>query len=90
MDITITVTDIEYQALAVIAYDPADYLTNFAKVRAASAIDEVVQNLIQEAMSSNSPLPTGTKEEIFVAADLPTAKELSDAEMARLNSGDIA
>ena len=84
VNITITLTDLEHHALAVIAYDPEDYLTNFAQVRARTAIDETVQQLIQDAMNAGDPLPTGTKDEIFVAADLPTAKEVTDAEMANL------
>lgn len=82
--LNITLSDLEYNALAVIAYDPEDYITNFAKVRAASAIDETVQQVIQDALDSGNPLPSGTKEEIFVAADLPTAKEVTDAALAEL------
>ena len=86
VDITITLTDLEHHALAVIAYDPEDYLTNFAQVRARSAIDDTVQQLIQDAMNAGEPLPTGTKDEIFVAANLPTAREVTDAEMAALEA----
>lgn len=82
--LNITLSDLEYNALAVIAYDPEDDITNFAKVRAASAIDETVQQVIQDALDSGNPLPSGTKEEIFVAADLPTAKEVTDAALAEL------
>lgn len=87
-DVTVSIglTQLEYDALAVIAYDPEEYLTNFAQVRARSAIDETVQQIIQDALNAGEPLPTGTKEEIFVAANLPTAKEVTDAALAEMEA----
>lgn len=82
--ITISLTSTEYQALATIAYDPEEYLTNFAKVRASSAIDEAVQTIVQEALDSGNALPSGTKEEIFLNANLPTAKQLTDEALSGL------
>lgn len=82
MDINITISDTHYKAMEVIAYDPIEWITNAVEVRARAAIDEAVQQIVNEALEAGSPLPQGTKEEIFLAANLPTAKELTDAAMA--------
>lgn len=79
MIVNIELTDLEFQALSVIAYDPVEWITNAAKVRANAAIEEVVGGLIQSALANGEPLPSGTKHEIFENANLPTAKEVTDA-----------
>lgn len=41
VDLTITLTDAEYKALAYVAVDPVEWITNFAKNRANAAMQEV-------------------------------------------------
>jgi len=77
--ITITLTDMEYKAMQVIAYDPADWVENVTKVRAQKAIKRLTDEIIQEKLNAGEPI-SGTREEIFTNADLQTAQEIADAE----------
>ena len=77
-EITITLTDVEYKAMTVIAYSPQEWVQNVAKVRAKKAIISISDKLIADALAAGSSI-SGTREEMVTNADLPTAKELTDA-----------
>lgn len=82
-EIIITLSEVEYKAMEIIAYDPVDWVQNVAQVRARSAIEEITNNIIQEKLERGDPIQ-GTKNEIFMSEDIPTAKEVTDAEDERL------
>jgi hypothetical protein len=82
-EITITLTDVEYKAMTVIAYSPQEWVQNVAKVRAKKAIISISDKLIADALAAGSSI-SGTREEMITNADLPTAKELTDAADAEL------
>lgn len=50
-DITITLTDEEYKALAWVAVDPVEWVTNFTKNRSAAAMQEIY---VMEVQRMNS------------------------------------
>lgn len=75
--ITITLTDMEYKAMEVIAYDPTEWVENVTKVRAEKAIKKITDDIIQQKLDAGEPI-SGTREEIFLNADLQTAKEMTD------------
>jgi len=77
--ITITLTDMEYKAMQVIAYDPADWVENVTKVRAQKAIKRLTDEIIQEKLNAGEPI-SKKKKKIFTNADLQTAQEIADAE----------
>lgn len=47
VDLTITLTDEEYKALAYVAVDPVEWVTNVAKTRANAAMQEVYVSEVQ-------------------------------------------
>lgn len=79
--ITIELTDAEYKALAYVAYDPREWVENFTKNRCRKAMDEIVNEQVQQALNSGGTV-SGTKEEIVLNANISSAKELTDAEDA--------
>jgi hypothetical protein len=50
-DITITITDEEMRALAYVAFDPVEWVTNFTKSRAAAAMQEIYDNEVARMMA---------------------------------------
>lgn len=76
-NITITLTDMEYKALEVVAYSPTEWVENVTKVRAEKAIKTITDDLIQQKLDAGEPI-SGTREEIFNSADLQTAQEITD------------
>lgn len=86
-EITINLSDEEYKAMTIIAYDPIEWVQNVTQVRARAAIEEITNNIIQEKLENGEPIQ-GTKNEIFMNAEIPTAKEETDAEEERMLNSD--
>ena len=76
--ITIKLTDAEYKAMSMIAYDPVEWIQNVSQNRARKAIDEVA-GIIIDAKIENGESIQSTKEELVLNSTLPTAKEQMDA-----------
>lgn len=85
VDITITLTDVEYKALSMVAYDPQEWCENFAKNRCRKAIDAIAEEIVEEKLANGETIQ-GTKYDLVEQTDKPTAKETSDAETARLDA----
>lgn len=81
VDVTITLSDVEYKAMQLIAYDPQEWIENVAQVRARAAIEEIANEIVQEKLATGEPIQ-GTKEQLVLNSDRKTAKELTDAEDA--------
>lgn len=75
--ITVELTDAEYYAMQLIAYTPEEWTDNAVKNRARIAIDEIVNDIVQEKIARGETI-SGTKEEILLSSGLKTAKEISD------------
>lgn len=86
-EITINLSDEEYKAMTIIAYDPIEWVQNVTQVRARAAIEEITNNIIQEKLENGEPIQ-GTKNEIFMNSEIPTAKEETDAEEERMLNSD--
>lgn len=75
--ITIELSDAQYKAMSIIAYSPTDWVQNAAQVRANKAINEIADREIARMLEEGQAV-SGTKEDIVIAANIPTAKEVSD------------
>jgi hypothetical protein len=51
VDITITITDDEMRALAYVAVDPVEWITNLTKNRAAAAVQEIYEQEVARMMA---------------------------------------
>ena len=76
--VTVTLSDIEYKAMSIISYSVEEWIENVVKVRAQTAITEIAQDQVEQALEKGMTIQ-GTKEEIVANADIPTAKEVTDA-----------
>lgn len=77
MDITISLTEAEYKALAHVAYDPQEWVENFTKERCRKAIDQIVSEVVEKSLENGVPIQ-GTKEEIVLSSNVKSAKEMTD------------
>jgi hypothetical protein len=84
-DITITLTDLEYKALAWAAVDPQFWVENFTKNRAAAAIDDIYQQEVQRMMNDPqiTSMPT-SKEAVVSAANIQSAAERNAEALANM------
>jgi hypothetical protein len=79
VDITVTLTPVQYKAFQYVAYSPEEWIQNAATSRALSAIDEVVKNEVQRMM--NDPTVTiipADKDTIVMNCVQPTAQQTQD------------
>ena len=75
-DITITITDDEMRALAYVAVDPAEWIENLVKTRAAAAMQEIYDNEIARMMADpNVKTISADRDEVVRAADIKSAAE---------------
>jgi hypothetical protein len=77
VDITITLSDAEYYAMQLIAYDPQEWVENVAQVRARAAIEEIANEIVQEKLAAGEAIQ-GTKEDLVLNSGRKTAKQLTD------------
>ena len=75
--ITVELTEVEYKAMSIIANDPQEWLAIFTKNRAKKAIDEIAAQIVEEKLTNGEPI-FGTKEDLVLAANIPTAKEVNE------------
>lgn len=71
---TVTLTEAEDKALAVVALSQQDWINNLVRSRCLAAIEEIVASEVQRKLSAGEPI-TGTKDDIVLAADIETAAE---------------
>ena len=70
MDYTITLTDTEKIAMEYIAFDVDEWITNAAKNRARSAIDEIVVLLVAHCNENSIALAVGKDAQVTQAYEL--------------------
>lgn len=75
-DITITLTDEEMKALAYIAVDPVEWVSNFAKNRAAAAMVEIYDSEVAR-MQADPEIKTipANRDEVVRKAKIKSAAE---------------
>lgn len=76
MDITITLTDAEYKALAYVAVDPQGWVQNAASARAIAGMEEIFQAEVAAALANpkTKSIPAD-RETVVLASTLPSAAE---------------
>jgi hypothetical protein len=76
MEITITLTEAEYKALAYVAFDPAEWVETATKGRAIAAMEEIFQEEVRVALANpkTKTIPAD-REAVVLASTLPSAAE---------------
>lgn len=75
-DITITLTNNEMKALAYVAVDPVEWITNLTRTRAAAAEQEIYESEVMRMMNDpNITTMPATREEVISNADIKSAAE---------------
>lgn len=83
-DFTITLTDNEIKALAYVAVDPVEWITNLIKTRAAAAEQEIYESEIARMMNDpNITTMPATREEVISNADIKSAAERQEEFLAQ-------
>ena len=80
-NLTITLTDTQEKALKYVAFDPEDFVQNFANVRAKHAIKEILDKLYEHCNANGIPIATGEDAQVTQAFTLKlveTGKERED------------
>lgn len=84
----ITLTDAEDKALQHVAFSVQEWIENFVKLRAQSAINEIVSSEVSRKLEMGETI-SGTKDEIVMASQIETAAERTariEAEIAARNT----
>lgn len=71
---TISLSDAEDKALGVVALSQQDWIDNAVHERCRVAIEEIVAAEIQRKLATGEPI-AGSKEELVMAAPVPSAAE---------------
>ena len=85
---TVTLSEAEAKALAVVAVDPQDWIENVVKSRCSISIDDIVNAEVQRKLAAGEPI-SGSKEDIVNAANVETAavrQARQDAERAAMEA----
>ena len=82
----ITLSDVEQKGMEYISTDVDFWIQNAVHERARLAIEELVQNHINEKLAAGEAV-SGTKEEIAMKSDLPNAQARNDAMMKQMLEG---
>lgn len=79
---TITLSDAEAKALAVVALSPQEWIENVVKERCRISIEEIVTKEVNRRMNTGEPIPS-SREELVLSDSVKTAaqlKQLADAQ----------
>ncbi len=80
-NLTITLTDTQEKALQYIAFDPEDFVQNFANVRAQHAKKEILDKLYEHCNANGITIATGEDAQVtqaFTLKVVETGKERED------------
>lgn len=75
MDIVIKLSEVEVKALKTTIINLEEWSNYIIKDRARIEIDKIINDIIQYNLNNDIPLPSGTKEDIVMSADIKTAEE---------------
>jgi hypothetical protein len=79
MEITVTLTEAEAKALAYVAADPTEWVSNAAHERARIAMDEIFQIEVARMLADpNTTEIPADREAVVLAANLPSAAERNE------------
>lgn len=82
--ITVTLSDAQYKAFEHVAYDPTSWTQHVVEERCRTAIEEIARKEIDRKLEAGESI-SGTKEEIVLAANIKTAKQISEEHNAALS-----
>jgi hypothetical protein len=85
---TVELSDAEKKALEYVSVTANDWIQNAVHERCRLAIEEMVQEEIKRKMEAGEPI-SGTKEEIVMASNLPTAQDRHEAALAQAAMGPV-
>jgi hypothetical protein len=77
---TITLSDAQDKALGHICYSQQEWIENATFERCRNAIEDIVNAEIQRKLAANETI-SGTKDDIVLAADIKSGKELADEQL---------
>jgi hypothetical protein len=77
LTITIKLSDVQQKALEHVAYSAQDWAENVVYERCRIAIEDIAKKEIDQKMASGEPI-SGTKEDLVLAANIKSAKEITD------------
>jgi hypothetical protein len=84
---TVTLTEAQEKALAHVAYDPQEWIQNAVSERARLAMEEIFNNEVQRMLADpNVTEIPADRETVVLAADIKTAKQMSDEAAAELQA----
>ena len=69
-NLTITLNDTQEKALKYVAFDPEDFIQNFANVRAKHAIKEILDKLYEHCNANSITIATGEDAQVSQAFTL--------------------
>jgi len=72
--ISVELSDAQYKALGVVAFDQKEWIDNVVHERCRVAIDEIVNAEVQRKLAAGEPI-IGSKEDIVLAASIESAAE---------------
>lgn len=76
MEITVTLSEAEYKALAYVAADPTEWVQNAASARAIAAMEEIFQDEVKRMLADpNTTSIPADREAVVLASTLPSAAE---------------
>lgn len=78
MEFIITLSDIQYKALAHVTYDPEEWIKNAVYERCRIAIEDIYTKEIDKINSEGKSV-SGTKYDIVMSADIKSGKEIEDS-----------
>jgi len=81
---TISLSDAEDKALKSFVKLPQEWMDNFIHSRCKVAIEEIAKQEIDRKLAAGEPV-SGTKEDIVLAANVPTAEEKELAFLAQMS-----
>jgi len=80
MEITITLTNLEYKGLQYAAVSPQDWADNALKNRARQAIDEIVDITVKYCLDNDITIPSTRDEIVTYAFENELVKTLAEVQ----------
>jgi hypothetical protein len=77
MEYKVTLTAVEDKALSHVTYDPQDWIQSAISERCRLAIEEIAEKEFERITSQGGEI-SGTKEDIVLAAQIKSGKEIQD------------
>jgi len=80
-NITVEISDIENQAMEVIALSPQDWVSNFVHNRARKSIDNICEVLVNHCNENNIAIAVGKEAQVAQAFSLNLVQRAADIDV---------